>query len=64
MRVALACDWFLKYASTQTAALARAGAEVMLLCRDHALEFGGDEAERRLALEHAADAGVRIVELR
>lgn len=63
MRVALACDWFLKYASTQTAALARAGAEVMLLCRDHALEFGGDEAERRLALEHAAGAGVRIVEL-
>jgi glycosyltransferase involved in cell wall biosynthesis len=63
MRVVLTCDWFLKYASEQAAALARAGSSVILLCRDHAIEFAGDELERDSALEVARAAGVRIVSL-
>lgn len=62
MRVVVACDWFLKYASAQSASLARAGASVLLLCRTHAHEFGGDQREREAALDHARAAGVRVVQ--
>src|SRR5437764_9824747 len=63
MRVVLTCDWFLKYASAQGAALARAGVDVLLLCRAHAHEFGEDTAEREVALERARRAGVEVVEI-
>jgi glycosyltransferase involved in cell wall biosynthesis len=63
VRVVVTCDWFLKYAASQSAALARSGAEVLLLCRDHALEFGGDREERSDVLAIARDAGVVTVEL-
>lgn len=63
MRVALTCDWFLKYAAEQSAGLARAGADVLLLCRGHPNEFGGDEEERASTLQRASDAGVTIVEI-
>lgn len=63
MRVAIACDWFLKYATQQAAALARTGTDVMLLCRDHAHEFGSSHAERETALDVARAAGVRVVVL-
>jgi glycosyltransferase involved in cell wall biosynthesis len=62
MRVALACDWFLKYTVAQAAALAGAGADVLLLCRDHPFEFGGDATERADTLSRAHDAGVRVLE--
>ncbi len=62
MRVALACDWFLKYTCAMAAGLARAGADVVLLCRDHSLEFGGDDAERRAMVAVARDAGVLVLE--
>jgi glycosyltransferase involved in cell wall biosynthesis len=61
MRVALACDWFLKYTAAQAAALARAGAEVVLLCRDHAVEFGGDRDEWHATVEEAGRKGVRVL---
>ncbi len=35
MRVAPVCDWFLTYTACLAAALARGGAEVTSLCRDH-----------------------------
>ncbi len=63
MRVVITCDWFLKYAAAQSAALARAGAEVLLLCREHAYEFGGDAGERDATLAEPCAAGVRILEL-
>jgi glycosyltransferase involved in cell wall biosynthesis len=63
MRVLLVCDFFLKYAAAQAAALARADADVLLLCRTHAQEFGGDYRERQAALEYASAAGVEIAEL-
>jgi glycosyltransferase involved in cell wall biosynthesis len=62
MRVALACDWFLKYTAAQAAGLASAGADVLLLCRDHPFEFGGDAAERADTLGRARDAGVEVLE--
>lgn len=39
-RVLLACDFFLRYTSMLAGGLARAGAEVALLSRDHDMEFG------------------------
>lgn len=59
----LACDWFLKYAVAQASALAGRGAQVLLLIRAHALEFGGDESERDAALDRARAAGVTVVQL-
>jgi glycosyltransferase involved in cell wall biosynthesis len=61
VRVLVACDWFLKYAASQASALARAGADVELLCRTHALEFGGNRAERAALLDTLD--GVRCREL-
>jgi glycosyltransferase involved in cell wall biosynthesis len=63
MRVVVACDWFLKYAAAQAAALQEAGADVALLCRTHAHEFGGSHAERTQALLAAREAGVELLEL-
>lgn len=63
IRVVVTCDWFLKYAVQQAAALARAGAEVLLLCRDHALEFGSDTRERLDTLREATELGVEVAEL-
>jgi glycosyltransferase involved in cell wall biosynthesis len=61
MRIVLVCDWFLRYATYQAAGLAHAGADVLLLCRDHAFEFSGDEEERRRLIGQARDAGVTVV---
>jgi glycosyltransferase involved in cell wall biosynthesis len=63
MRVVLTCDWFLKYAAAQAAGLARAGAQVLLLCRSHALEFGGNQREWHAALDRAQRAGVEVLEI-
>ena len=41
LRVVLACDFFLRYSAMLAGAMARAGAGVKLLTRDHDLEFGG-----------------------
>jgi alpha-maltose-1-phosphate synthase len=64
MRVAVVCDWFLKYATAQAAALAEAGLDAALLCRDHSYEFGKSRTERRHALAYAAERGVRIFVVR
>jgi glycosyltransferase involved in cell wall biosynthesis len=63
VRVMVTCDFHLKYATAQSAGLARAGADVLLLCRTHAMEFGGDAAERRRALDAAHEAGVSTMEM-
>jgi glycogen(starch) synthase len=63
VKVVLACDWFLKYCASQSAALARQGAEVVLLCRAHAKEFGGDADERMASLDGARRAGVEVIEM-
>jgi glycosyltransferase involved in cell wall biosynthesis len=63
-RVLLLCDWFLKYVGPFAEALRRAEAEVAVLCRDHAGEFGGDVRERRRVLDRMEDAGVVVIEAR
>jgi glycosyltransferase involved in cell wall biosynthesis len=63
VRIVVTCDWFLKYAVAQSAGLARAGADVTLVCRAHANEFGGDAAERASVLGSARSAGVTVVEI-
>jgi starch synthase len=55
MRVLVVCDWFLKYAMSQSEALRRAGIDVFLLCRDHAFEFGGSNGERQEVFRSMAD---------
>ena len=61
MRVLVACDWFLKYAADQASALARTGTDVALLCRTHALEFGGSVDEREALLARLADVRVTLL---
>ncbi len=63
IRVALVCDWFLKYSAAQAQALAGLGADVVLLCREHSFEFNGDVQERAAAIHAAQAAGVRVIEL-
>jgi glycosyltransferase involved in cell wall biosynthesis len=64
MRVLIACDWHVKYASAQSAALARAGADVLLLSRGHSDEFAGNAVEREHCLDTARLAGVLTIETR
>jgi glycosyltransferase involved in cell wall biosynthesis len=63
VRVAVTCNWFLKYAAEQSAGLARAGADVLLLCRTHPSEFAGNAQERAQTVEIARRAGVRVIEI-
>ncbi len=41
MKVLLACEWFVKYTAGLARGLADSGCEVVLLTRDHDIEFGG-----------------------
>lgn len=61
MRIIIVCDFLLKYASQQARALAGLGHDVRLLCRSHALEFGGSEAERGELLDGLREHGVDSV---
>jgi glycosyltransferase involved in cell wall biosynthesis len=47
MKVLLACEWFVKYTAGLARGLADAGCEVVLLSRDHDLEFGGQSGAMR-----------------
>ena len=59
MRILIVCDFLFKYGSQQARSLVNAGHDVAMLCRDHALEFGGSEAERDEVMEDLQRAGVR-----
>ena len=61
MRILIVCDFLLKYASQQARALSGLGNDVRLLCRSHALEFGGSEAERGQLLDGLREHGVDSV---
>jgi alpha-maltose-1-phosphate synthase len=63
VRVLVLCDFFLKYALAQACGLREAGADVALVCRSHALEFGGDQVERAASIATARDRGIAIFEL-
>jgi glycosyltransferase involved in cell wall biosynthesis len=61
-RVLLLCDWFLKYVGPFAEALRRAGVPVAVVIRDHAYEFGGDQAERKRVVDSMIRAGVEVIE--
>ena len=61
MRVLIVCDFLLKYGSEQARALARAGHDVTILCRSHALEFGGAAAERDQCVESLEREGIQML---
>ena len=46
MRILVVCDFLFKYGAQQARALAQLDHDVAMLCRSHALEFGGADAER------------------
>jgi glycosyltransferase involved in cell wall biosynthesis len=60
MRILIVCDFFLKYGAQQARSLARMNHDVAILCRSHALEFGGDSGERDDVLAQATRDGVRL----
>ena len=60
-RVLLLCDWFLKYVAPFAVALKGTGAEVALLCSDHATEFGGAADERQALIDRLVAAGVEVI---
>jgi glycosyltransferase involved in cell wall biosynthesis len=59
-RVLVTCDWFLKYAVAQARGLARSGVPTALLCRSHALEYGGNPGEQARDLDDARRDGVEV----
>ncbi|HZK15817.1 MAG TPA: glycosyltransferase family 4 protein [Solirubrobacterales bacterium] len=58
-QVVLACDFFLRYTSLLAGGLARAGAGVTLLSRDHELEFGGRTGAAAAFVDAAVTADVK-----
>jgi glycosyltransferase involved in cell wall biosynthesis len=63
VKVLLACDFFLKYAAGLARGLADAGGDVLLLTRDHDLEFGGEPGAMREFVAQTLDDRARHVEI-
>jgi glycosyltransferase involved in cell wall biosynthesis len=62
-RVLLACEWFVKYTAGLARGLADAGCDVVLLTRDHDLEFGGVPGAMREFVAAELDGRGRHVEI-
>jgi glycosyltransferase involved in cell wall biosynthesis len=62
-RVLLACEWFVKYTAGLARGLADVGCDVVLLTRDHDLEFGGVPGAMREFVAATLDGGGRHVEI-
>lgn len=61
MRILIVCDFLFKYGAQQARSLARNGQDVRMLCRSHALEFGGAEDERDAWIEGLRRDGVEML---
>jgi glycosyltransferase involved in cell wall biosynthesis len=61
MRILIVCDFLFKYGAQQARALAQNGHDVRMLCRSHALEFGGAEDERDEWIEGLRREGVQML---
>jgi glycosyltransferase involved in cell wall biosynthesis len=64
MKVAMVCDWFLKYVDGLASALVAADNKVLLVCREHSLEFAGISNERERIVERLVSSGVEVVTIR
>jgi glycosyltransferase involved in cell wall biosynthesis len=62
-RVLLACEWFVKYTAGLARGLADAGCDVVLLSRDHDLEFGGEPGAMREFVAEMMDGRGRHLEI-
>lgn len=62
-RVLLACEWFVKYTAGLARGLADVGCEVVLLTRDHDLEFGGEPGAMREFVAATLDGRGRHLEI-
>jgi glycosyltransferase involved in cell wall biosynthesis len=60
MRILVVCDFLLKYAAQQARSLAHIDHEVSMLCRSHALEFGGAVAERDELVASLRGDGIKM----
>ncbi len=63
LRVLLACDWFVAYTAGLASGLVDIGCEVVLLTRDHDLEFGGKPGAMRSVVEETLNGKARHLEL-
>jgi hypothetical protein len=62
-RVLLACEWFVKYTAGLARGLADAGCEVILLTRDHDIEFGGEPGAMKEFVAETLEGKARHLEL-
>jgi glycosyltransferase involved in cell wall biosynthesis len=63
VKVLLACEWFVKYTAGLARGLADCGCEVVLLTRDHDLEFGEQPGAMREFVAATLDGRGRHVEI-
>ena len=64
MKIAIICDWFLRYVAAQAAGLCAAGAQVLVICRDHLQEFDGNRVEWQARIELMQRSGVEVQVIR
>lgn len=60
MRILIVCDFLFKYGSQQARSLVQIDHDVAMLCRSHALEFGGSTAERAELVDSLRREGIRM----
>ncbi|MDP9223106.1 MAG: glycosyltransferase family 4 protein [Actinomycetota bacterium] len=60
MRILIVCDFLFKYGAQQARSLVQIDHDVAMLCRSHALEFGGVTAERDELVESLRCDGIRM----
>jgi len=60
MRILIVCDFLFKYGAQQARSLANIDHDVAVLCRSHAIEFGGSTDERADVLDGLHREGVHI----
>ena len=61
MRILIVCDFLFKYGAQQARALAQSDHDVAMLCRSHALEFGGADTERDQCVESLEREGIQML---
>jgi glycosyltransferase involved in cell wall biosynthesis len=62
-KVLLVCEWFVKYTAGLARGLADAGCDVVLLTRDHDLEFGDEPGQMREFVARTLDGRARHLEI-
>jgi glycosyltransferase involved in cell wall biosynthesis len=61
VRILIVCDFLFKYGSQQARSLVQSDHDVAILCRSHALEFGGSTTERDELVESLRSEGIQML---